>query len=54
MVTFVRWRCQVTTRLCGSGSESVIISHMILNWAIRRYRITDYVVKSQLKYLMNF
>jgi hypothetical protein len=43
----------VTTRLCGSGSGSVI-SHMILNQVIQRYRITDYVVKSHLMYLWHF
>jgi hypothetical protein len=43
----------VTTRLCGSGSGCVTISYMILNWVIQRYRITDYVVKSHLKYLMS-
>jgi hypothetical protein len=36
-----------TIRLCGSDSGCVIISHTILNWVIRRYRITDYFVKSQ-------
>jgi hypothetical protein len=54
MVMYVRWRFQVTIRLCGSGSEYVIISHMILNWAIWRYGITDYVLKYHLKYLMTF
>jgi hypothetical protein len=44
----------VTTRLCGSGSRCVTISLMILNWVIRRYGITDCVVKSHLKYLMSF
>jgi hypothetical protein len=44
----------VTTRLYGSTSGSVIISHTILNRAIQRYEIIDYVVKSQLKYLMSF
>jgi hypothetical protein len=54
MVMYVRWRFQVTIRLCGSGSECVIISHMILNRAIWRYGITDYVLKYHLKYLMTF
>jgi hypothetical protein len=53
VVTYVRWRCQEITRLCGSGSECVIISHMILNRAIVRYVITDYVVMSHIKYLMS-
>jgi hypothetical protein len=44
----------VTTRLCGSGSECVTISLMILNRAIWRYGITDSVVKSNLKYLICF
>jgi hypothetical protein len=39
----------VTTRLCGSGSGCVTILLMILNRAIRRYGITDCVVKSHLK-----
>jgi hypothetical protein len=41
-------------KLCGSGSECVAISLMILNLVIRRYGITNYVVKSHLKYLMCF
>jgi hypothetical protein len=41
-------------KTCDNGSGCVIISHMILNWVIRRYRITDYVVKCHLKYLMSF
>jgi hypothetical protein len=44
----------VTIRLCGSGSGCVTISLMILNQAIRRYRIIDCVVKSHLKYLMSY
>jgi hypothetical protein len=54
VVMYVRWRCQVTTRLCDNSSGCVIISHTILNRAIRRYRITNYVVKSQLMYLLSF
>jgi hypothetical protein len=54
VVTYVRWRCQKTARLCVSGSGCVIISHMILNRMIRRYIINDYVVKSHIKYLMSF
>jgi hypothetical protein len=53
-VTYVRWMCQVTTRLSSSGSGCVTISHMILNRVIQRYRIIDYVVKSHFKYLMSF
>jgi hypothetical protein len=53
MVTYVRFRCQETTILSGSGSGCVTISHMILNWAIQRYGITDYVMQSHLKYLMS-
>jgi hypothetical protein len=53
-MTYVRWGCLVTVRLCGSGSRCLTILHMILNRAIRRYRIIDYVVKSHLKYLMSF
>jgi hypothetical protein len=44
----------VTTRHCGTGSRCVTILLMILNWTIQRYGITDYVVKSHLKYLMSF
>jgi hypothetical protein len=44
----------MTARLCGSGSGCLTIPHMILNRAIRWYRIIDYVVKSHLKYLMSF
>jgi hypothetical protein len=44
----------MTTRLCSSNFGYVTISLMILNRAIRRYKITDYVVKSHLKYIMNF
>jgi hypothetical protein len=44
----------VTTKLCDSNSGCVTISLMILNWAIRRYGITDCVVKSHIKYLMSF
>jgi hypothetical protein len=51
MVTYVRCKCQETTRLSGSGSGCVTISHMILNWAIQRYGITDCVMQSHLKYL---
>jgi hypothetical protein len=40
-VTYIRCRCQGTTRLCDNGSGCVTISHMILNRAIRRYEITD-------------
>jgi hypothetical protein len=54
VVTYVNWRCQVTKRHCGSGSRCVTISLMILNWTIRRYRITDCVVTYLLKYLMSF
>jgi hypothetical protein len=54
VVTYVRWRCQVTIRLCDSGSGCVIISHMILNRVIWRYGITDCVVKSHPKYLISF
>jgi hypothetical protein len=48
VVTHVRWRCRVTARHCGSGSGCVIISLTILNRVIRRYRMTDYVIKSKL------
>jgi hypothetical protein len=40
VVTYVRWRCQATTKLYGSSIGCVIISSMILNRAILRYRIT--------------
>jgi hypothetical protein len=39
----------VTIRLCGSGSGCVTILLMIMNRAIRRYVITDFVVNSHLK-----
>jgi hypothetical protein len=42
------------SRLCDSGTVCVTISLMILNRAIRRYGITDCVVKSHLKYLMSY
>jgi hypothetical protein len=51
-VTYVRCRCQETTRLSGSDFGCVIISHMILNRAIRRYKQTDCVVQFSLKHLM--
>jgi hypothetical protein len=55
VVTYVRWRCQVTTRLCGSVSGCVTLSLMILNRTIRKYGIIDLVfMKSHLKYLMSF
>jgi hypothetical protein len=54
VVMYVRWMCQVTTKLYGSGSRCVVISHMILNRAIQRYGITDCVVKSHPKYLISF
>jgi hypothetical protein len=54
VVMYVRWRCEVTTRLCGSSSGCITISLMILNRAIRRYGITDCVVKTHLKYLISF
>jgi hypothetical protein len=41
----------VTTELCGSGTGCVTISLMILNRVIRRYGITNCVVKSHLKFL---
>jgi hypothetical protein len=44
----------MTTRLCGNGCGCVIISLMILNRVIQRFRIIDCVVKSHLKYLMSF
>jgi hypothetical protein len=52
VVTYVRRRCHETTRLSGSDSGCVAISHMILNRAIRRYGQTDCVVQSSLKHLM--
>jgi hypothetical protein len=52
VVTYVRCRCQETTRLSGSDSGCVTISHMIMNRAIRRYGQTDCVVQSNLKHLM--
>jgi hypothetical protein len=65
VVTYVRWRCQKTTRLriatmglrkaCSdcNNSRCVTVSHMILNRVIRRYKIIDCVVQSYLKYLMS-
>jgi hypothetical protein len=52
MVTYVRWWCQVTIRLCGTSSGCVTISLMIQNHAIRRYEITNPVMKSHLMYLI--
>jgi hypothetical protein len=52
MVTYVRCRCQETTRLSSSDSGCVTISHMILNRVIRRYTQIDCVVQSSLKHLM--
>jgi hypothetical protein len=52
VVTYVRCRCQETTRLSGSDSGCVTISHMMLNRVIRRYEQTDCVVQSSLKHLM--
>jgi hypothetical protein len=52
VVTYVRCRCQETTRLSGSDSGCVTISHMMLNRVIQRYEQTDCVVKSSLKNLM--
>jgi hypothetical protein len=52
VVTYVRCRCQETTRLFGSDSGCVTISHMILNRAIRRYGQTDCVVQSSLNHLI--
>jgi hypothetical protein len=52
VVTYVRCRCQETTRLSGSDSGCVTISHMILNRAIWRYEQTHCVVQSSLKHLM--
>jgi hypothetical protein len=52
VVMYVRCRCQETTRLSGSDSGCVTISHMILNRVIRRYGQTDCVVQSSLKHLM--
>jgi hypothetical protein len=53
VVTYVRCMCHETTRLSGSGSGCVTISHMILNRMIRRYGQTDCVVQSSLKHLMS-
>jgi hypothetical protein len=52
VATYVRCRCQKTTRLSGNDFKCVIISHMILNRVIRRYGQTDCVVQSILKHLM--
>jgi hypothetical protein len=54
MVTYVRWRCQMTTRLCGSDYGCVIILLIILNRVIQRYGITNCVVKSHPKYFMSY
>jgi hypothetical protein len=52
VVTYIRCRCQETTRLSGSNSGYVTISHMILNRMIRRYGQIDCVVQSSLKHLI--
>jgi hypothetical protein len=52
VVTYVRCKCQETTRLSDSDSGCVTILHMILNRAIRRYGQTDCVVQSSLKHLV--
>jgi hypothetical protein len=52
VVTYVRCRCQETTRHSGIDSGCVTISHMILNWAIQRYGQTNCVVQSSLKHLI--
>jgi hypothetical protein len=54
VVTYVRWRFKVTTRLHGSGTRCVAITLMILNWVIQMYEITDCVVESHLKYLISY
>jgi hypothetical protein len=54
VVTYIRCKCHETTRLSGRDSGCVTISHMILNWAIRRYEQTNCIIQSSLKHLMIF
>jgi hypothetical protein len=51
-MTYVRCKCQETTRPSDIDSACVTISHMTLNRAIQRYEQTDCVAQSSLKHLI--